>query len=112
MHLKASLSARRWLGIDHVFLTDNGSKEGDIMLEQLGSEFDKSFLTLRSELKERAQLPVYAWCAEEQRHRFNWIAYLDIDEFLVLRDSGCATSDNDISQLCCHWELVKVDLEQ
>ena len=85
----ARLIACRWMGVNHVFLTDNGSEDGGSTLAQLGSEFAKSFLTLRAEPQKRAQLPVYAWCAEEQRHRFNWIAYFDVDEFLVLRDSGC-----------------------
>jgi hypothetical protein len=35
---------------------------------------------------ENAQLKVYAWCAEEQRERFNWLAFFDMDEFLVIRD--------------------------
>jgi Glycosyltransferase family 92 len=61
------------------------------MLKQLAHDFDPSFVTLRSETFRRAQLPVYAWCAEEHRHRFNWMAFFDIDEFFAIR-TGCASS--------------------
>ena len=59
------------------------------MLAALAAAFSPSFLTVRSEVRGRAQLPTYAWCAEEHRRNFNWMAFLDVDEFLAVRD-GCA----------------------
>lgn len=75
--------------MDHVFLTDNGSGDGALMLEQLAAMFPADFLTLRTDKYEHAQLKTYAWCVEEHRHRFNWMAFLDMDEFLIVQ-SGCA----------------------
>ena len=75
----------RWLGADHVFLADNDSADSEWITETLASESSASFLSVRRELAPKAQLKAYAWCAEEQRHRFNWIAFFDLDEFLVLR---------------------------
>jgi hypothetical protein len=68
-----------------VYLTDNNSRDGERIMVQLGSEFSKTFLTLRSELSPHSQLKVYAWCAEEKRSQHNWMAFLDLDEFLVLQ---------------------------
>ena len=53
----------------------------------LWSHFPPSFLTLRQEAAAHAQMKVYAWCAETQRARFNWLAFFDLDELLVLRGS-------------------------
>jgi hypothetical protein len=76
----------RWLGFDHIFLTDNGSGNGPDMIQQLKSEFPDSFLTLRSEAAPRAQMKTYAWCAEEQREHYNWMAFFDLDEYLIIQN--------------------------
>lgn len=75
----------RWLGVDHIFLTDNNSSSGEEARERLAAAFPSSFLSLHSEMEPRAQLKVYAWCAEEHRASYNWLAFLDVDEFIVLR---------------------------
>jgi hypothetical protein len=77
----------RWSGVDHIYLTDNNSGQGEELLRQLASEFPASFLTLRTELAKHAQLKSYAWCAEEHRVKYNWMGFFDLDEFLVLHDS-------------------------
>ena len=78
----------RWLGVDHVFLTDNGSANFGSVRAKLAKQFPAAFLTLRSESYDRAQLKVYAWCAETQRDQYNWLAFFDLDEFLVLRGAA------------------------
>ena len=75
----------RWLGVDHIFLTDNNSTGGQEARERLAAAFPSSFLSLHSEMEARAQLKVYAWCAEEHRASYNWMAFIDVDEFIVLR---------------------------
>lgn len=59
-------------------------------MEQLEKDFPETFLTMRVDEAERTQMKTYAWCVEEQRTHFNWIAFFDIDEFLVIRDDACA----------------------
>jgi hypothetical protein len=81
----------RWLGVDHIFLTDNNSTSSEADRLFLSDNFPESFLTVHSESEPRGQLKVYAWCAEEHRRSFNWAAFLDIDEFIVLRGE-CAPS--------------------
>jgi Glycosyl transferase family 2 len=76
----------RWLGFDHVFLWDNNSVDGEQQRSVLSRAFPRSFLSLYSEREPQGQLKVYAWCAEEQRASYNWVAFFDLDEFLVLRD--------------------------
>ena len=80
-----SLFFYRWLGVDHVFLFDNDSNNKTI-LQQLRGEFSRHYLTISEVSQPHAQLPVYAQCIEEQRAHFNWIAFFDLDEYLVIRD--------------------------
>ena len=68
--------------MDHVFLTDNDSEDGDWLISVLAREFAPSFLTLRQEDTPKSQLKVYAWCAEEQRAKYNWLAFFDLDEVM------------------------------
>jgi Glycosyl transferase family 2 len=96
----------RWLGIDHIFLTDNNSTGDEAARKQLASAFPTSFLSLHSEMEPRGQLKVYAWCAEEHRASFNWMAFLDVDEFLVLR-GRCETAHAHSS--CYLYDLVLSD---
>eukprot|EP00892_Ulva_mutabilis_P011734 jgi/Ulvmu1/8933/UM005_0024.1 len=100
----------RWLGVEHIFLTDNLSDDGDQLLAQLKELFPPEFLTLRTEGYERAQLKTYAWCVEEHRHRFNWMAFLDMDEFLVVQNGTKIKDFMDAYKheagLSVHWVWV------
>ena len=83
--------------MSHVFLTDNNSQWGKEMVEKLKLEFPPSFLTLQVQEMEHAQMKHYAWCAEEQRGRFNWMGFFDLDEFLYI--NGCAANRATVVQL-------------
>jgi hypothetical protein len=76
--------------VDHVFLTDNNSKDAKGIITTLTTTFPSEFLTIIEERRPKAQLKAYAWCAEEQRMHYNWIAFFDMDEFLVLRGNDAA----------------------
>jgi hypothetical protein len=97
--------------VDHVFLTDNNSRDSLAMHGRLRKLFPDYFLTIRNELEPRAQLKTYAWCAEELRAMYNWIAFVDIDEYLVLRkmcgSMACAVAElSSMPSDCrcrCRW---------
>jgi hypothetical protein len=78
----------RWLGVDRVFLTENAPEPG---MELVGSPaletfIEDGFLQLESEPKPYAQIKAYRKCIQEQRQNYNWIAFFDMDEFLVVRE--------------------------
>lgn len=50
--------ACRWLGIDHVFLTDNESADQAALFAALRDEFPEEWLTLRNEHEKAAQMKV------------------------------------------------------
>ena len=73
----------RWLGFDHILLTENNSINP--IEEQIRDFINSGFVTYRTNDQEHAQLEIYSWCIRTQRNRFNWIAFFDADEFLVIR---------------------------
>lgn len=88
--VKEWLEYYQWLGVDHVFLTDNDSKDSNSIENTLKNAFPSDFLTFRTEQTPKAQLKAYAWCASEHREDFNWMAFFDVDEYLLLRDAHAA----------------------
>jgi hypothetical protein len=96
----------RWLGVDHVFLTDNNSTDGGHLRAEVQRLFPLSFLTVKNEFEPRGQLKVYAWCAEEHRVSFNWIAFFDVDEYLVIRDECAPLTFQNMSLGNLGWHEI------
>ena len=74
----------RWLGVDHILLTENDSSKP--ILNDIQEFVDSGFVTYRVDNKPFNQMEAYLWCYEKYRHKFNWLAFFDADEFLVLRE--------------------------
>lgn len=91
---------RRWLGVDHVFLTDNNLENHDMPREEVEDLVSSGFLTLSREQRPFSQMPVYRRCLEHHRGAFNWMAFFDLDEFLLVREP-CATA----IQLAVHMRI-------
>lgn len=80
---------RRWLGVEHVFLTDNAQGDEVVMGSQLQDFVDEGFLTFTHEPASRLLVLVRWRCLQAARKRgVNWLANIDLDEYIVLRD-GC-----------------------
>lgn len=73
--------------MDKVYLTENDSEAP--LREALQEYTDTGFVSYRVDGVAQAQLRVYAHCLQQYRHLHNWIAFFDVDEFLVVRDQ-CA----------------------
>jgi hypothetical protein len=77
----------RFIGIDHVFLTDNDPAAPSAHLQtQLRDFISTGFLTLYANRALHSQPDMMRRCLREQRHSFNWLAFFDADEFLFVRD--------------------------
>jgi hypothetical protein len=89
----SALTVRRWIGVDKVFLTDNAPKSAlNVSLlgsPALGKFTENGFLQLDTESKPHAQLAVYQKCILNHARKYNWMAFFDLDEFLVVRE--CAS---------------------
>lgn len=81
------LAACRALGVDHVFMTVNDPAAPDPHLRaQLRDFVAEGFLTLQAHRAPHAQPAVMRRCIREHRESFNWLAFFDADEFLLLRE--------------------------
>ena len=81
--------AYRWLGVDHIYLVENS--EDDSMLPEIQEFIDGGFVTFSNSPRPMFQQSIYLDCMEKNRHEHNWMAFLDLDEFIVLRKCASAT---------------------
>ena len=49
------------------------------------------FLTLKLDTRPQGQLRAYGACLRMHAHKYNWMAFFDVDEFLALRDRRAHT---------------------
>lgn len=77
---------RRWLGVDHIYLTENGPTPPASLVEELQEFIDDGFITFRVDPRPMFQQTIYVDCMTQQRHKHNWMAFIDLDEFIVLRE--------------------------
>ena len=83
--------------MDRVFLYENDDKP---RLEAALAPFIASgFLHYTLETEPKAQMKVYQDCIDKHAHEYNWMAFFDLDEFLLLRHS-------DTCALPCHASTV------
>lgn len=71
--------------MDHVYLWDNGSADRARLEVALRQQFAGDYLTLAFDAQPRAQMKIYGTCMELYREQYNWLALIDVDEYIVLR---------------------------
>ena len=75
--------------MEHIYLTENSAGEASDKFAAFRPMIDDGFLTLELNPKPKAQLDVYQRCLDEYKGKHNWIAFFDLDEYLVIREE-CA----------------------
>lgn len=83
--------------MDHVYLTENS--EDASLLPQLQDFISDGFLTFRTAPRPWFQQTIYLECMQQHRHKHNWMAFIDLDEFIVLRK--CAPAPHSAARTCC-----------
>jgi hypothetical protein len=81
--LREWLTFHRTVGVDHVYLYDNGSTDEPRAV--LGPFLEEGYVTLQAwpvPYHEQAQTRAYTDCLHRVRGRARWLACLDLDEFL------------------------------
>lgn len=76
------------LGFDHIFVFDNDDLGSDFIGKYVDESFrDKvSFIDVRGIKKQRFQEECYDKFYHENLDYFSWCAFIDIDEYIVLKD--------------------------
>ncbi|HEY0832827.1 MAG TPA: glycosyltransferase family 2 protein [Azospirillum sp.] len=86
------IAYHRVLGVDHILVYDNGSTDGTA--EFLGALARRGVVTLVDWPSDGAnpQLAAYQHALDTAGARFDWMAFLDADEFLVLHHDATVQS--------------------
>lgn len=75
--------------MDHIYLTENGPTPPDSFVSEIEEFIDDGFVTFKSDPRPSFQQTIYVDCMNQHRHKHNWMAFIDLDEFIVLRE--CAS---------------------
>ena len=84
----APLSSCRWLGVDKVFLTENDKEP--TLKAGLRPYIQSKFVDYRRVLRKNSQIDVYNDCINDHGKEYSWMAFLDADEYIILREQHAA----------------------
>jgi hypothetical protein len=79
-----SVPVYRWLGVDHIHLIENDSSasiEADI-----ADFINAGFVTFHTLDVPHGQVQAFQMCDSNYRYMYNWMMYVDADEFLHVRN--------------------------
>eukprot|EP00892_Ulva_mutabilis_P000948 jgi/Ulvmu1/10854/UM007_0028.1 len=102
----------RWLGVEHVYLTENAEEPTPHLRAEVDDFVQSGFLTYRTEARPRTQMKVYYECMHNNHAKYNWLAFFDLDEFLILRPGeeqrlpDFLDAYKQYPGLSVHWVLV------
>ena len=86
MFLKEWIEYHLLIGVEHFYLYNNFSDDDYwVVLEPY---IRKGLVTLTDWPVEKGQLSAYKDCYDKRKDSVNWIAYIDLDEFICLREAN------------------------
>lgn len=80
-YLKEWIEYHLIIGVDHFYLYNNFSE--DEYMDVLKPYIDSGIVTLCDWTIEHGQMLAYQDCYDKYRNETNWIAYIDLDEYIV-----------------------------
>lgn len=95
------------IGFDHIFIYDNNDYDGENPEDVISDYVDSGFVSIIQKYKGvqniNIQSQVYNECFEEHKWEYDWMAFFDADEFLMLDDKYKTISDVlSLSQYCSY----------
>ena len=110
LYLRDFIEYHKNLGVTHVFLYDNNDENGEYPQQVIGDYIDDGYITyIDVRGKYRCQLECYTECYNTYKNDYDWIAFIDIDEFICLyEDDNLADflsrdKFNDVSCIFLYW---------
>lgn len=77
------------IGFDHVYLYDNNDPKGEVFSAVIGDYINNGYVTIINfRGRKIVQKEAYNDCYSRFGTGYDWIAFLDIDEFLTIYDYG------------------------
>ena len=76
------------LGVEKIFLYDNNDVEGEKFESKIADYIKNKFVEIIDIRGLSAmQIPIFNYCYRKYRNKYNWIAFLDIDEYLYIENN-------------------------
>jgi hypothetical protein len=105
LYLEEWLHYHRLLGFEHFILFDNESARP--LRDTLRHHIESGLVTVHEVAGRSMQIPSYRQCLQQHGARFRWLAFFDLDEFLVLKahqDVRLFLAEyNDYAAVALHW---------
>lgn len=88
LYIREFVEYHKQLGFDNICLYDNNDPDGEHFEDVIGDYIKSGYVILKDVRgKKLAQMPSYTQCYNEYKDKYDWIAFIDIDEFIHL-DNG------------------------
>lgn len=103
------------LGFDEIYIFDNNDKTAEYIGNRIDKNIkDKVFIIPANTLTHGFQVKVYSLFYRDFNKEFDWIGYLDIDEFIVLNKHNnikdfLSTISSDIQTVRMNWQIYGDD---
>ena len=72
--------------MQHIYLTENAPERPPHMVAQLQDFIADGFLSYNNDPTPGGQMKVVSDCLREHHRKHDWLSFLDVDEFLILRN--------------------------
>lgn len=76
------------LGVDKLFIYDNNEIDGENLMNILYEYIKNNFVKIIDVRGlSSIQIPIYNYCYKNNKNLYNWIGFVDIDEYLFIEDN-------------------------
>lgn len=98
------------LGFNHIFLYDNNDLENESTTQLCAGQAWKEQVTIIDYRgKTAAQLSAYNECYESNRNNFDWIAFIDIDEFITFGAECTQKTINQYLECVNNFDVIVIN---
>ena len=113
LYIKYFLEAYKKLGFNHIFIYDNNNIDGENFEEVIFDDIKKGFVSIinfrgyRRQIR-GPQMDAYYDCYKRNNLLYDWIAFFDVDEFLIFNHAANIQDflKNSIYNEC---EIIKIN---
>jgi len=90
LYIQEFIDYYRELGYNHIFIYDNNDIDGEKFEDVIQKEIDKGFVSIINYRGDRDKplFRAYIDCYEKNNKNYDWLSFLDIDEYLELKPKG------------------------
>lgn len=100
----------KYLGFTKICLYDNNREGEEDFRDVIGDYINNGFVILKDKrnIKEPCQLQSYNECYNEYKNDYNWIAFFDIDEFLII-NKNIKINDYLSNEIFDDYDMIHVN---